>query len=93
MCRYLREGQYEEIIQLRRDQGMMVKDLAKKYGVCDATISNICKGTAVPRGGNKIIKPPPSRKIPDACEIEFVDFSILPDHVLFQHVREYNFIG
>jgi len=93
MSRYLNDEQHAEIRKLRIDQGMMIRDIAKRFNCSHATVSNICKGTTVPRGSDKIRKRPEFNKMPDAKEVEFVDFSKLPKHILFEHVRESNFIG
>lgn len=93
MNRYLRVEVHEAIKKMKVEEGLSIKDIAKKFGVCTATVSNIVNGKTVPRGANKLRKPLPNRATIEANEVQFQDYSTLPDEVLFQHVRECNFIG
>jgi transcriptional regulator with XRE-family HTH domain len=94
--RYIRQQDAEEIVKLHQDEGWLMKDLAKKYGISEATVSNYIHGRTTPRfmkrraGRPKVIPVTKTYASPDFKE---EDFSELPDHVLFQHVRECNFIG
>lgn len=88
--RYLRQQEVDEVKKLR-EEGFMIKDIAKRFNVCDATISNIVNGKSAPRKmkslGDKIRSPY------DPVEFIEEDFSSFPDNVLFQPVRERDFIG
>lgn len=88
--RYLRSEDMEEVKKLRAE-GAMIKDIAKRFNVCDATISNIVNGKSAPRKLKSVGGPVRSPYDP----IDFVEeiFIGLPDTVLFQHTRERDFIG
>jgi len=86
MPRYLSFEDHEEIKKLR-DRGWKMKDLATRFGISEASVSNIVRGITLPR------KPPKPKKEESKREEEYVDFSRLPKSVLFQHVKECNFIG
>lgn len=94
--RYIRKQDAEEMVRLHFDEGWLMKDLAKKYEISLATVSNYIHGRTTPRymkrmgGRPKVIQMKKTFAAPDFKE---EDFSRLPDHVLFQHVRECNFIG
>jgi transcriptional regulator with XRE-family HTH domain len=93
MYRYLVEGEHLAIKKLRLEEGMKIKEIAKRFNVCEATVSNIVKGNTVPRGTAKLRKASKQGPAIEAHELESQDFSQLPDDVMFEHVKEYNFIG
>ena len=88
---WLSEKQEAEVVKMRLE-GVRVKDIAKKFQVCDATISGIVKrriGVIVrPKKGDMKYSHPD--KEPGVKEEVFAD---LPDEVLFKHVRIWDFIG
>lgn len=94
--RYIGQQEVEEIIKLHDDEGWTFKDLAKRFNVCEATVSNYVNKRTSPRflkkkgGRQRGIPVTKSFAAPDYSD---QDFSRLPDHVLFEHVRECNFIG
>lgn len=93
--RYLAAAEIEEIHKLK-EEGWMIKDIARRFAVCEATISHHINGKTVLRGLRKWRGVPKSNvhvlKLAPS-EIKEEVFSTLPDHVLFEHVRECNFIG
>lgn len=92
--RYLAKNEIEDIHQLRAE-GWMIKDIARRFAVCPDTISHHISGKTVLRGMRKWRGEP--KLVPVAEEapqkVKEEVFSTLPDHVLFEHVRECNFIG
>jgi Helix-turn-helix domain len=93
--RYLAKSEIEDIHKLKAE-GWMIKDIARRFAVCEETISHhITRKTAL-RGVGKWRRQPKITPLPAevlASELKEVDFSSLPDHVLFEHTRECNFIG
>jgi Helix-turn-helix domain len=94
MYHYLSPTEIEEIIKLY-EEGWSQKNLAVRYNVCEATISNHVTGRHKPRFRKKTGRPKGVKIAKPYARPEFVeqDFSQLPDSVLFEHVRECNFIG
>lgn len=88
--RYLRQHEIDELIKLR-DEGSKIKDIAKRFDVCEATVSNIVRGKYAPRRRKQVEVTLRSPYSP--LDFKEEDFSSLPDDVLFQHVREWDFIG
>lgn len=82
--RHLRLQDRQEILQLR-SQKMLLKDIAARFNVSDAQISNVVNGKHIP----KRIKENPHAPVPFQEE----DFSNLPNEVLFKHVKAFDFIG
>lgn len=88
--RHLRPDEVAELKKLRAE-GWMIKNLAKHFEICTATVSNIMRGKTDPAKGKQ--KKP---RIPDtggAKDIEEVYFGDKPDSELFEHVRIWDFIG
>lgn len=88
--RYLRQEEVEEVAKLRA-QGCLIKDIARKFSVCEATVSNIVRGKYAPRRRKQVETTLRSPYAP--LDFKEENFSSLPDDVLFQHVREWDFIG
>lgn len=93
--RYLAASEIDDIHKLK-EEGWMIKDIARRFAVCEETISHHISGKTVLRGlrkwrGKPKAKAHPLKVAPPDAKEEV--FSILPDHVLFEHVRECNFIG
>lgn len=93
--RYLSAAEIEEIQTLRADN-CRIKDIARKFGVCQETVFHHVSGKTALRGVRKW-RPEP-KTIPKPVKIvapvtQEVVFKSLPDTVLFEHVRECNFIG
>ncbi len=88
--RYLAENEMEDVLKLRAE-GWYIKAIAKRFEVCEATISNIVNGKARKRKMGSVGKELYRAEI--RREMREENFSELPDHVLFQHVKESNFIG
>jgi len=93
---YLSPAESAEIVRLFQEEGKSLKDLAKLFDICEATVYNHVHGRTNPRAlRKKKIRPKKATVInlyaSSACEE--MDFSTLPDDVLFVHVRECNFIG
>lgn len=90
MSKYLTQQQYEAVRKMwEEEDNLSMAKLAKQFGVCEATISNIVRYSTKPRkhrGNNAKNREPDDRD-------QVVVFKDLPDHVLFQHVKECNFIG
>lgn len=91
---YSGKPEVEEMKKLR-DEGWYFRDIAKRFNVCEQTAANLVNGKTVERGGKrggrtKVISIAKTYAAPDFRE---QDFSQLPDTVLFEHVRECNFIG
>lgn len=97
MRRFISEEEIAEIIALHK-QGKLIKEIAQKLEVCEASVSNHIHGKTNLRGlvvkkrkakqnGVKVVN-----HLADPY-LEEEDFSKLPDSVLFEHVREFNFIG
>lgn len=88
--RYLSQSDMDEIKKLRQEK-MMIKDIAKRFLVCEATVSNIVNGKHPPRKMKPVGDCIRSPYDPiDFKEEVFID---LPDDVFFQHVKERDFIG
>lgn len=87
--RYLAATEVEEIKQLRAANSR-IKDIARRFGVCEGTISNIVNGKTGARTPKKNRR---YLRIPLEPAFEIQDFSTLPDHILFKHVRVWDFIG
>lgn len=93
--RYIRQGEVNEILQLH-ENGALMKDIARKFNISEATVSNYIHGRTRPRfmkrraGRPRVI---PVTKIYAAPDFKEENFSKLKDDVLFQHVRACNFIG
>lgn len=86
--RYLSPEEYESILR-QKEEGIQSKDIAKAFGVCEATVSNVIHGRNKTRGKRRrAVGPPPSK-----CESEEMVFSELPDEVMFKHVRVWDYIG
>jgi predicted transcriptional regulator len=88
--RHLRADEVEELKKLR-EEGWMIKNLAKHFGICTATVSNIMAGKTDPAK-----KKPAKQRVPKSSgirEFEEVNFKTLPNDALFQHVRIWDFIG
>jgi transcriptional regulator with XRE-family HTH domain len=86
---YLTPEDHEKIKQLRADQNLSIREIARRMRRSEATVSNVLNGATPPR----YRRPPPPR-IPLREKLDdYPDFTSLPDHVLFQHVRECNFVG
>jgi hypothetical protein len=89
--RYLSQSDHEDIRELRAI-GWSTLAIAARFEVCQATVSNVLNGRSKPKRRNFVPKPPkPPQERPVITLYE--DFSQLPDHVLFQPVKECNFIG
>lgn len=90
MCRRLIKEDVEEILALRK-QKMLLKDIATKFKVSDAQISNVIHNIHMPRR----LKPPEAKKVNPHAPVAFQeeDFSNLPREVLFKHVKASEFIG
>lgn len=88
--RYLKQIEVDEVKQLRQG-GMLIRDIAKKFLVCEATVSNIVNGKNPPRK----IKTHVARIRNPYEPIDFKEenFSILTDDIFFQHSKEKDFIG
>jgi IS30 family transposase len=85
--RYLSPEEHAEIHRLHAEK-VSQQMIARKFGICEATVSNIVHGRSRPR------KPPLYRRVTSTPpEPQEQDFSQLPDDVLFKHVREWDFIG
>lgn len=90
--RYLGPEEEAAILSLR-EEGKEQKDIAKQFGVCQATISNVINGRHKVRGkrnSRQAYLPP---RPPCEPEPPTPNFSELPDHVLFKHVNAFDFIG
>lgn len=88
--RYLRTNEIEEVKKLRA-QGWKFKDIAGRFMVCEATVSNIVNGKSSPR---RLKHVDTSVRSPYAAvDFKEEDFSQYPDTVLFQHVRVWDFTG
>jgi hypothetical protein len=83
--RYLKQPEIDEMKRLRED-GWKIKALAAKFGVCEATVSSTVNDKRQPR---RLLSP--STFSADIMPDE--NFKDLPDTVLFQHVRIWDFIG
>lgn len=89
---YLSPEEETGILKMR-EEGCKMETIAKKFGICQGTVSKVVNGKHRIRGEKKRRRAcAPSHPIPDPVT-EVQDFSNLPDHVLFQHVREWDFIG
>lgn len=90
MCRHLGKQDVEEILALRK-QKMLLKDIATKFNVSDAQISNVINNKHMSRW----LKPPEVKKNNPHAPVPFQeeDFSNLPREVLFKHVKASEFIG
>jgi hypothetical protein len=89
--RYLEEKEAAEIKKLAGD-GWKIKDLSKKFNVCRATISNVLMDRRSARSRKE------NRRGPKRGPYVPVDFKEevlmgLPDEILFQHVKAYDFMG
>lgn len=84
MHRRLAIQDMQEILQLR-SQKMLLKDIAARYQISDAQVSNLINGKHIP----KRLKVNPHAPVPFDEE----DFSKLPNDVLFKHVKAFDFIG
>lgn len=85
---YLTPNEKGEILQLRQ-QGCHIKEIARRMGVCEATISKVVKGTLVVRKKKNF----PERNNHETRPFKEEDFSTYPDNAFFQHVRIWDFIG
>ena len=89
---YLSPEDETAILSLRAE-GKVMKDIAKKFGICQATVSNVVNGKHKIRSKSNrrraCAPATPPREMPTPVQ----DFSLLPDHVLFKHVRIWDFIG
>lgn len=93
--RYLAAAEIEDIHKLKAE-GWMIKDIARRFAVCEETISHHISGRTVLRGVRKWRGKPKRTILPTKVappDVKEEVFGILPDHVLFEHVRECNFIG
>lgn len=88
--RYLLVAEVEEIKKLRNEGGM-IKAIALQFGVCEATISKIINGKT---GARTMCQSKQYSRIPkETVTVVEEVFQGLPDTVLFEHVKECNFIG
>lgn len=88
--RYLKQREVDEIKKLREEK-VMIKDIAKRFLVCEATISNVVNGKTPPR---KIKSVGSAIRSPyDPIEFKEEVFSTLPNDVFFQHGKAKDFIG
>ena len=90
MPKYLTPAQYEQIKELRQAK-LSMKVIAAHFGISEATVSNVLSGKSSAHVYKK--KNTFQQKETDSREEEYVELSTLPDDVLFQHVREFNFMG
>lgn len=84
--RRLGKQDMEEILALRAKR-VLLKDIAERFRVSDAQISNIINGKHIPRR----LANPPNPHAPVVFQEE--DFSSKPDDVLFSHTKACDFIG
>ena len=70
-------------ILIRKSMGLTNAQIAREFGVCQATVHNIVNGKRQPSTKPKYVPLPDP--IPD-----YQDFSLLPDTVLFKHSREWD---
>jgi transposase-like protein len=86
--RYLSQEQCQSIVRLKAE-GATVKNIARTFGVSEPTVYNIAAGRTRARARRQ------QNGQQDGHEPVFqeVDFSALPDEVLFTHVRIWDFIG
>ncbi len=83
----------ETAIRAMREEGHKMLAIAKKFEISQATVSNVINGRHKLRGTSPRRRAcKPVRPLPEPGLV-VQDFSSLPDHVLFQHVREWDFIG
>ncbi len=94
--RYIGREEMEELKKLH-DEGCKIKHLAKKFAISEATVSNYINGKTTPRSfrTKRGVRKKGAAFVRRYAVTEFVEevFKDLPDEVLFQHVRECNFIG
>lgn len=88
---YLEVGQIEEVRRLREEEGLLIKVIAQRFSICQATVSKIINRKSGARKRKRVGFERHRAYDPEAFKEE--DFSLLPDTVLFEHVREHNFIG
>lgn len=89
--RYLKQSEMDQIKKLRME-GARVKDIAKQFNVSEGTISNIVNGKNIPRKFKEVVGSY-IRSPYDPIEFKEEVFKDLPDEVLFQPVRDRDFIG
>lgn len=87
---YLEPDQIEEV-KKRRQEGLLIKQIAHEFQICEATVSKIINLKSGARKRKRVGYERHRAYDPEAFVEE--DFTLLPDTVLFQHVREHNFIG
>lgn len=95
MFRYLTPEEYQRIPILRAE-GFTPIQIAHQLNVSDATVYNILNGKSQPRQWSD--KPKSKKGATPRLPVvevkrEDVNFKKLPDTVLFEHVKECNFIG
>lgn len=88
---YLELSQIEEVRRLRLEEGLLIKVIAQQFNICEATVSKIVNHKTGARKRKRVGYERHRYYDPQAFMEE--DFSLLPDTVLFQHVREHNFLG
>jgi hypothetical protein len=89
--RHLAKEDMEEILALRAKR-VLLKDIAERFRVSDAQISNIINGKHIPR--RLTTEPEVKTRSPyDPVEFKEEDFSKLPNDVYFKHTKACNFIG
>ena len=90
---YLSPEEEAGILKMR-EEGHKMLVIAKKFEICQATVSNVINGRHKVRGKSNCRRAcaPPRRPHcePAPEELVFID---LPDEVLFQHVRVWDYIG
>lgn len=86
--RYLSPEQCQSIVRMKAE-GASARNIARSFGISEPTVYNIAAGRTRPRAERyrnvQIRTAEP--------EVQEVDFSQLPDNVLFKHVRMWDFIG
>lgn len=85
----------EAAILSMREEGNKMETIARKFGICQATVSNVINGKHKVRGKQNRRRGcgprrPERELVTEEAEQVFVD---LPDDVLFQHVRLWDYIG
>ena len=87
--RRLAKEDMDEILALRAKR-VLLRDIADKFHVSDAQISNIINGKHLPR---RLKQGVINRSQHDPMEFKEEDFSALPNDVYFKHTKACNFIG
>ncbi len=87
---YLEPEQIEEV-KKRREEGALIKQIAAEFHICEATVSKIINHKSGARKRKRVGYERHRAYDPEAFQEQV--FIGLPDTVLFEHVREHNFIG